>query len=139
MSCRGKVMRPQDIQSVQQSFAGIFARKADLAERFYVHLYTRLPEARRLFRNDFVKQKSMLTAMVAACVKNLDDRQALGELATQLLGTHAHLGLGARETEAAKRSLIAALRDILGADLDPETEAAWSRAISLVAGTMTRH
>ncbi len=81
----------------------------------------------------------MLTAMVAACVKNLDDRQALGELATQLLGTHAHLGLGARETEAAKRSLIAASRDVLGADLDPETEAAWSRAISLVAGTMTRH
>lgn len=132
-------MGPQEIHSVQQSFAGVFARKADLAERFYVHLFIRLPEARRLFRNDFVKQKSMLTAMVAACVKSLNDRQTLEDLGAQLLRAHAHLNLGVRETEAAKRSLIAALRDVLGADLDPETEAAWGRAISLVAGTMARH
>ncbi|UWQ79975.1 globin domain protein [Leisingera sp. S132] len=132
-------MEPQQIQHVQQSFAGIFARKADLAERFYVHLFTRLPEARGLFRGNFVKQKAMLTAMIASCVRNLDDRRTLDEIGAQLVAVHAHLGVGPRETEAAKRALIAALRDVLGAELDPETERAWASAISRVAGTMTRH
>lgn len=132
-------MTPEEIHSVQQSFAGVYARKADLAERFYVHLYARLPEARAMFKNDFVKQKSMLTAMVASCVKNLGDRRTLEGLGDQLHRVHSHLNLSVRQTDAAKRALIAALRDVLGPDLDPETEAAWSRAISLVTGTMARH
>ncbi|KIC11576.1 globin domain protein [Leisingera sp. ANG-M1] len=132
-------MNTQEIDFVQQSFALVFARKADLAERFYVHLFARIPEARAMFRGDFLKQKTMLTTMIAACVKKLDDRRTLQELGEQLVLVHAHLDLGQRETEAAKRSLIAALRDVLGADLDRQTEAAWGRAIGLVAGTMTRH
>ncbi|KIC24806.1 MULTISPECIES: globin domain-containing protein [unclassified Leisingera] len=132
-------MGPQEIQHVQQSFAGIFARKADLAERFYVHLFTRLPEARGMFRGNFVKQKTMLTAMITSCVRNLDDPRTLEDIGVQLAQEHAHLDLGPREAEAAKRALIAALRDVLGAELDPETEFAWASAISRVAGTLTRH
>ncbi|MFY0311533.1 globin domain-containing protein [Leisingera sp. D0M16] len=132
-------MKPQEIQHVQQSFAGIFARKADLAERFYVHLFTRLPEARSKFRGNFVKQKAMLTAMIAACVRNLDDPHTLAELSERLVQEHAHLDLGPRESEAAKRALIAALRDVLGPALDPETEAAWASAISRVARSMAWH
>ncbi|WP_264211376.1 globin domain-containing protein [Leisingera thetidis] len=132
-------MKPQEIQHVQHSFAGVFARKADLAERFYVHLFTRLPEARGMFRGNFVKQKAMLTAMIAACVRNLDNPQTLAELSARLAQDHAHLDLGARESEAAKRALIAALRDVLGPALDLETETTWANAISRVAGTMTRH
>lgn len=136
---KGGLMNPQEIQHVQQSFAGIFARKADLAERFYVHLFTRLPEARGMFRGNFVKQKAMLTAMIAACVRNLDDPRTLEDLGAQLLQAHAHLQLSARESEAAKRALIAALRDVLGPALDTKTESAWASAISQVAGTLTRH
>ncbi|MEW2912269.1 globin domain-containing protein [Leisingera sp. JC11] len=132
-------MGPQQIQHVQQSFAGIFARKADLAERFYVHLFTMLPEVRVMFRGNFVKQKMMLTTMIASCVRNLDDPRTLEDIGAQLAQEHAHLELGPHETEAAKRALIAALRDVLGAELDPETESAWASAISRVAGTMTRH
>ncbi|KIC19783.1 globin domain-containing protein [Leisingera sp. ANG-Vp] len=132
-------MNTQEIDCVQQSFAKVFARKAELAERFYVHLFARMPEARALFRGDFIKQKTMLTAMIAACVGNLEDGRTLQDLGKKLIEVHAHLNLDVRETEAAKRSLIAALRDVLGAELDPVTEAAWGRAIGLVAGTMTRH
>ncbi|UWQ37748.1 globin domain protein [Leisingera aquaemixtae] len=132
-------MTPQEVQHVQQSFAGVFARKADLAERFYVHLFTRLPQARGMFRGNFVKQKAMLTEMIAACVRNLDDPATLAELSARLVQDHAHLNLGARESDAAKRALIAALRDVLGPALDPETETAWAGAISRVAGTMARH
>ncbi|MBY6067290.1 globin domain protein [Leisingera aquaemixtae] len=132
-------MQPQDIQHVQKGLAAIFARKADLAERFYVHLFTRLPEARAMFRGNFVKQKAMLMGMIAACVRKLDDPQALAALSGQLLQAHAHLDLGARETDAARRALMAALRDVLGADLDLESEAAWNRAISLVTAAMARH
>jgi len=132
-------MNTQDIRTVQQSFAGAYVRKADLAERFYVHLFTRLPEARGMFSGNFSKQKTMLTAMVAACVSNLDDQFTLEELAAQLARKHAPLGLTVQEAEAAKRALIAALRDVLGPDLDPQTEDAWGRAINLVAGMMTRH
>lgn len=132
-------MEPREIQYVQQSFAGVFARKADLAERFYVHLFTRLPAARAMFRGNFVKQKMMLTAMIASCVRNLDDPRRLEEIGTRLSREHAHLDLGPRETEAAKRALIAALRDVLGEELDPATEFAWASAISRVAGAMPRH
>ncbi|WP_291729319.1 globin domain-containing protein [Leisingera sp. F5] len=132
-------MELQEVQHVQQSFAGVFARKADLAERFYVHLFTRLPEARGMFHGNFVKQKAMLMAMIAACVRNLDDPRTLAELSSQLHQAHTHLQLGARESEAAKRALIAALRDVLGPALDPETETAWTSAINQVAGAMIRH
>ena len=132
-------MQPHEIQNVQQSFADIYVRKADLAERFYVHLFNCLPESRAMFRSNFVKQKTMLTTMIASCVRNLDDPRMLEEVGDQMAKAHAHLNLGPREAEAAKRALIAALRDVLGAELNPETEMAWAKAITQVAGNLTRH
>ena len=82
---RRERLRQEREERILEAAAAIFARKADLAERFYVHLFTRLPEARAMFRGNFVKQKAMLMGMIAACVRKLDDPQALAALSGQLL------------------------------------------------------
>lgn len=129
-------MRTLDIDLVESSFAAVYARKAELAERFYVHLFSLMPEAEALFGDDFSKQKEMFATMLTYCIKGLVARSSLGHAGTSLAKTHARLNLGPRETDIAGRAVMAALEDVMAENLTDEQRAAWQRAISRVLRMM---
>lgn len=129
-------MKATDIDLVQASFAAIYARKAEVAERFYIHLFSLMPEVEALFGRDFSKQKEMFASMLTYCIKGLADRNSLDLAGDGLAKTHARLRLGARETEIAGRAVMAALEDVMGETLNVEQRAAWQRAITRVMQMM---
>lgn len=129
-------MDSSDIALVQASFARIFARKAELTERFYAHLFARMPEVQPLFRGDFVKQKEMFATMLASTVRSLSDYSTFAQLADVLAKSHARFELSEAQMTNAAHSLEAALHEVMEGKLTPEEEAVWTRAIVKLTSTM---
>ncbi|WP_406645908.1 globin domain-containing protein [Aliisedimentitalea scapharcae] len=124
------------IQLVQNSFSKAFARKAELADRFYHHLFQVVPEARGLFQKDFFHQKEMFTTMLTSTVRSMSDQKSFADLGDRLAVSHARFGVAPAQYHAAANALIAALRDTLGDDLTREEEAAWTQAIDTLTSQM---
>lgn len=129
-------MDSTDIALVQASFARIFARKAELTERFYVHLFARIPKVEPLFHGDFVKQKEMFTTMLASTVRSLSNYASFTQLAEVLGKSHARFNLSQADMQNAAQSLVAALHEVMEGKLTPEEEVAWTRAITKLTSTM---
>ena len=129
-------MDSSDIALVQTSFARIFARKAELTERFYVHLFAKMPEVEPLFHGDFVKQKEMFTTMLASTVRSLANYESFAQLAEVLAKSHARFNLSQAQMQNAAQSLVAALHEVMEGKLTPEEEAAWTRAITKLTSVM---
>lgn len=125
-------MKAKDVELVESSFAAVYGRKAELTERFYIHLFTFMPEAEQMFGNDFSKQKEMFATMLTYCIKGLVDQRSLHLAGESLAKTHLRLQLGAREADIAGRAVMTALEDVMGAALSCEQKAAWQRAINRV-------
>ena len=122
-------MDSSDIALVQSSFARIFARKAELTDRFYARLFARMPEVEPLFRGDFIKQKEMFATMLASTVRSLSNYETFTRLAQKLALSHARVDLSELHMKNAAQSLVAALHEVMDGKLSPEEEAAWTRAI----------
>lgn len=129
-------MDNSDIALVQSSFARIFARKADLTDHFYKHLFERMPEVEALFHGDFVKQKEMFTTMLASTVRSLSNYESFAQLAEVLANSHARFHLSEVHMQNAAQSLVAALHEVMEGKLTPEEEAAWTRAITKLTSMM---
>lgn len=123
-------MEAKDVEEMQSSFSKIYARKAELAERFYVHLFVLLPEVEHLFGNDFSKQKEMFASMLTYCLKGVTNNQSMIHTGISLAKTHARYRLGPREIELAGKAVIAALQDVLGDDLTQAQGEVWEQAIT---------
>ncbi|WP_171173021.1 globin domain-containing protein [Ruegeria sp. HKCCD8929] len=131
-------MMSAPISLVQNSFARVFARKGELTERFYHHLFKNMPEAEGLFHGDFMVQKEMFATMLAASVRSLIDKGSFHDVGIALAESHARFNLTATQLQCAASSLMAALRDVMGDDLTPEEEGAWNEAVTRLAGMMVR-
>jgi|GEM_PF-1404074 len=123
-------MDPRDVDEMRSSFPTIFARKAELADRFYSHLFVHLPEVESLFGDDFSKQKEMFAAMLTYCLKGVANSQSLPQARAGLVRVHARFNLGPREMELAGKAVMAALEDVLGNDLSTKQREIWEQAIS---------
>ncbi|WP_240336764.1 globin domain-containing protein [Tropicibacter sp. Alg240-R139] len=107
-----------------------------MADRFYAHLFTRMPEVESLFRGDFVKQKEMFATMLASTVRSLSNYESFSQLAQMLVQSHARFALSEVQMTNAAHSLEAALHDVMEGKLTPEEESAWTRAIVKLTSTM---
>lgn len=123
-------MKTTDIELVQSSFAAIYARKAELADRFYFHLFSQAPDVEHLFGSNFSKQKEMFASMLTYCIKGLTDQKNMDLVGGGLARVHARLNLGEREFAFARGALLASLQDVMGEKLSQEQSDAWTRAIS---------
>jgi nitric oxide dioxygenase len=133
-----KIMGQNFISLIQDSFANVFRHKGELAERFYHHLFTALPEARGMFRNDFFHQKEMFVMMLASTVRSLSSEESFEALGDRLARQHASFGVSSDQYQAATDALVSAMKDVLGEDLSQEEEQAWKMAISRLTRKMAR-
>ncbi len=130
------MMNYRDIEDIQISFSAAYARKAELGERFYLHLFRLLPETERFFAGDHSKKKEVFASMLTCCLKSMVNSQRPTHTCTTLATTYSRVGFGLREEEGASRALMAALDDVMGRDLSETQSAIWRRAVARVMRRM---
>ena len=131
-------MTPEQINRVKENFEQIALLADEVATAFYQRLFQLDASLRPLFGEDLSEQKKKLMMMLKFAVGTLD-RMDVFEPSLEELG-RKHVAYGVREThyETVGTALILTLREMLGAALTTQLEAAWIAAYTLVAGTMRR-
>jgi len=129
-------MTPEQITLVQSSFDSLGPLLPNLAERFYLELFSANPGLRPLFTTDMAEQQVKFAQKLSEIV------HAMPRLDNLLLHTRAlgarHVGYGVRagDYKHVGEALLAALAYVLGETFDPPTKEAWALAYNLVAETM---
>lgn len=129
-------MTPHQIDLVQQSFGHVVPIPDQVAAHFYDRLFRLAPQVRPLFKNDMRAQGRKLVLTLATVVDGLDRLDAILPVARELAIRHVGYGVQPAHYDMVGAALIDTLRDMLGAEFDPETEAAWAEAYQIVAGAM---
>lgn len=124
------------VENLKRSFAQVFAKKAQLTERFYTHLFDQLPEVRPLFTGDEGRQREMFGSMLVSSMRALAEPGGIEAQLDMLRRSHARLGLTAGQLEAGANALMAALIEVLGDQLSDEEVSAWAEAIVLLVQAM---
>lgn len=135
-SRKGSELDDFDVKRLQGSFPRVFARKAQLAERFYAYLFDQLPEVKPLFSAGMSRQREMFSAMLASSVQALSDPEETSEKIRYLRASHARLELTPAQLQAGANALMGALLEVLGEELSDEEVSSWARAIVLLVRAM---
>ena len=131
-------MTPEQIEIVKANFIQIAPLANEVAAEFYERLFQLDPSLRLMFKEDLTEQKKKLMMMLKFAVGTLDQLEVF-EPSLEELGRR-HVAYGVKEThyETVGTALILTLREMLGASLSDQIEAAWIAAYTLIAGTMQR-
>lgn len=130
-------MTPHQIHLIRSSFAPLKPLAAQVAEAFYVQLFTRDPALRALFRGgDMDEQGARLMQMLGAAIELLDRPGALMPVLLQLGRRHVAYGVEAAHYDSVGAALLATLDAGLGAGFTPEVREAWTTMYGVVARTM---
>ena len=116
-------------QVLEQSYVQVFARKAELATRFYDHLFAADPGLRALFSKDMFMQREMFASILVLILKHASRPETFHDLGGRLAAQHAKTGVTYAQYALAVDAFVAAMRDVLGATLLPEVEQAWQAAM----------
>ena len=107
-----------------------------LTRRFYELLFERYPEVRPMFGHDLGPQASMLRTAVVSVLDHLEDAAWLTDTLGALGAKHAGWGVTEPMYGAVLDCMIAAMDEIGGREWTPAMTAAWTEALTAVAGLM---
>ncbi len=124
------------VENLKSSFALVFAEKAQLAERFYAHLFDQLPGVRPLFTGDEGRQREMFGSMLVSSMRAMAEPGGIETQLDILRRSHARLGLTPSQLEAGANALMAALIEVMGHQLSDDEKSAWAEAIVLLVQAM---
>ncbi|KUP91535.1 globin domain-containing protein [Tritonibacter horizontis] len=130
------VLHQIDARLVEGSFGTVFARKAELTDVFYKHLFEEMPAARDMFTHDFSRQKEMFARVLATGVRSHRGDATLAPLIENLLLQHRHLGLTSEHMYMAQRALLMAFRVVLTGHLTAAELSAWNAALRRLCQSM---
>jgi hemoglobin-like flavoprotein len=121
---------------IRETFAQIKQDSEPVAMLFYGKLFALDPSTRKLFHNDLAEQGRKLMAMLASVVQSLDDFDSVRPVLKDLGRRHAEIGVGPGHYQTLRDALLWTLGQVLDADFDVETRAAWSAAIEAINSAM---
>lgn len=129
-------MTPDQITIVERTLEQLRDRLEPLARDFYARLFEAEPHTRELFSTDwgeqyqkFADQLELIGRAIRDCERFIADAGALGV-------RHQTYGVRAHDYALAGPPLLGALAATLGAEWNPDVEAAWRRAYNLTAEAM---
>ena len=133
-----KIMTPEQMRLVRQSFATMMKRKADAGRAFYDHLFAIAPELRPMFKSDINAQATKFIDMLGVIIGLLHDPSSLSHTLAQLAHNHRAYGVRDEHFDRVREALVLTLSDFLDDAFTPELKAAWRDLYSLVASAMKR-
>ena len=130
-------MTPDQIRSVQDSFALVRPIRSEAAALFYGRLFALDPSARALFADaDLRAQGEKLMRALGFVVAALRRPGAVFAAVADLARHHAGYGVRERHYESAGEALLWTLEQGLGAAFTPELRDAWAAANGLLSRAM---
>jgi hemoglobin-like flavoprotein len=131
-------MTPEQVKSVQDSFAKVVPIADTAASIFYDRLFTIAPETRALFPGDMAEQRRKLITMLAAVVNGLGNLDSILPVASALAKRHVGYGVTAKLYEPVGEALLWTLERGLRSDWTREVAAAWAAAYATLSGFMIK-
>ena len=129
-------LTPEQITTVTNSFARIYARKAPLAQTFYAELFAAHPEVRDLFPTEMSQQYRKLTDLLAFVVRHLSRPEAMMTPVAELARRHVGYGAQPAHYPLVGAALLAALDRETPGGLTPQEHEAWATAYGFVSQKM---
>jgi hemoglobin-like flavoprotein len=129
-------MTPQQVASVQDSFAKVAPISEQAAALFYGRLFEIAPEVKPLFRGDMKEQGRKLMATLVVVVNGLSDLPAILPAASALARKHVAYGVKPGHYVPVGEALLWTLEKGLGAAWTPELAAAWTAAYTTLSQFM---
>jgi hemoglobin-like flavoprotein len=111
-------------QVVQDVMAKIEPASGTIGLLFYARLFELDPGLRGLFKTDLADQGHAVVTMLRLCVEGMDERVELRQALEHLGKRHVEYGVKPRDYVTVRAALLWALAQGLGAECEPETEAA---------------
>jgi hemoglobin-like flavoprotein len=105
---------------------------------FYDRLFDLDPAARQLFRIPIEQQAQKLMTMLATIVEMLDRFDDLRPQLEELGRSHVDYGVHPAQYRTMKEALLWAIAQVLAAEFDRETRAAWDKLLTTVCEAMLR-
>jgi hemoglobin-like flavoprotein len=133
-----KIMTPEQVQLVQDSFKKVMPIAGTAADLFYDRLFAIAPEVRSLFPSDLTEQKKKLMQMLATAVTNLHQVEKILPAVENLGRRHVSYGVTPKHYEPVGAALLWTLEQGLGADFTSPVKEAWTETYKTVAGVMTK-
>ncbi len=132
-------MTPEQVNLIQESWQQLGGRTDELLVRFYDRLFALDPSAHALFSStNMAVQRQKFAGMIEAILALRQEPRMFVSSAANLGRRHRAYGVNPGQYESAGVALIAALKDLLGAQLTPELKEAWVAGYKLIAAIMLR-
>ncbi len=131
-------MTPEQVKSVQDSFAKVVPIADTAAAIFYDRLFEIAPETRALFPAEMTEQRRKLIATLAAVVNGLGNLDSILPTASALAKRHVGYGVTAKHYEPVGEALLWTLQRGLGSAWTVEVAAGWIAAYATLSGFMIR-
>jgi len=129
-------MTPDQIKSVQASFAKVAPIADTAAGIFYSRLFEIAPEVKPLFRGDMTEQGRKLMRTLTVVVNGLGNLEAILPAASALAKNHVGYGVKASHYAPVGAALLWTLERGLGPDWTPEVQNAWGAAYATLSSFM---
>jgi nitric oxide dioxygenase len=129
-------MTPEQVKSIQESFAKVGPIADTAAALFYNRLFEIAPEVKPLFRGDMTEQGRKLMKTLTVVVNGLGNLQTILPAASVLAKGHVAYGVKPSHYTPVGEALLWTLERGLGSDWTPELEGAWSVAYTTLANFM---
>jgi nitric oxide dioxygenase len=129
-------MTPEQVKSIQESFAKVAPIADAAAALFYNRLFEIAPEVKPLFRGDMTEQGRKLMKTLIIVVNGLGNLQTILPAASALAKNHVAYGVKSSHYTPVGEALLWTLQHGLGSDWTPELAGAWSTAYTTIANFM---
>jgi len=126
-----------ETELLEESFAALAPRGAELAEQLYVRLFEQYPELTPMFEGISIKgqQKKMLASLVLL-VQNLHKPEVLKDYLMGLGARHVHYGVTAEQYPMMAKTLLGVMAEFAGELWTAEVEQVWTNTLNTVAEIM---
>lgn len=129
-------MTPEQIALVQTTFHQVAANAQEVADQFYAHFFTFVPELRSLFPDDMDHQGDKFMATLAILIFSLEQSGETPPFIHQLGQRHNYHGIPHTAYAVAGKALMQTLGEMLGSAFTTEVEQAWEKLFDCLADAM---
>jgi hemoglobin-like flavoprotein len=132
----GKIMSPDQVKAVQDSFAKVEPIAEQAAALFYGRLFETVPMVKPLFHNDMTAQGRKLMATLSTVVRGLDNLESILPAASMLAKRHVDYGVKAADYAPVGAALLWTLEQGLAEQWTTELADAWGAAYNTLSAYM---
>lgn len=125
------------IDTIETGFRALAPRLRELGDRFYAHLFSRVPGLREKFPRDLNETKQRLGSTINLVVRHMRAPDALRGPLLRLGHEHAACGMSPDDYVLVRDVLVDILAEMLAPNWNEHTDQAWRRAINYATAVMS--